>query len=91
MLQLRKYLVDTSMCLKMMKGLITTWAAAATPMAASNNMLAPVRYSLATSPVDMIPNIGSMTTGNSEVTSSGNTLVVQNRAIKHMQLPHLTS
>ena len=59
-------------------------------MAANNNMLAPLKYSLLTSPVFMIPIIGNMTTGRREVTSSGNTSVDQNNAIKHIVAPHLT-
>ena len=68
----------------------TFLAAPATPMAASKSMLAPVKYSLATSPVFSRPSRGRRTRGRREVTSRGRTSVHQNKAIRQMQLPHLT-
>ena len=59
-------------------------------MAASRSIFAPVKYSWATCPVFMMPNIGSKTTGRRDVTSRGRASVVHSRAIRQMLAPHLT-
>ena len=59
-------------------------------MAASRSIFAPVKYSWATSPVFMMPNMGSKTTGRRDVTSRGRASVVHSRAIRQMLAPHLT-
>ena len=91
--------IECSLCWIALLGFANRWcllvenftcAAAATPIAAKRSILAPVKYSLATSPVFMMPIMGSTTTGNNDVTSSGRASVVHSRAIKQILAPHRT-